>query len=250
MAPRSRSITTIGLDADDTLWHNETLFHLTQERFAALLAPYAEQGALMERLVATERRNLRHYGYGIKGFTLSMIETALSVTENRLPPGDVARILDFGREMHDHPVEPLPGVAETLAALSADYRLVLITKGDLMDQEQKLARSGLGDHFDAIEIVSEKTADTYRRLFGRHGGGQAAMVGNSLRSDVIPAVEAGHFGVHVPYPLVWALEQAEPPEGSPLFARLEALSDLPAWLGNEGAGGAAETDNAEEGTGG
>ncbi|SHO63551.1 putative hydrolase of the HAD superfamily [Pseudoxanthobacter soli DSM 19599] len=232
MTKSSATITTIGLDADDTLWHNETVFHFTEGRFKDLLAPYAAPEALTEHLIAVERRNLRRYGYGIKGFTLSMLETALEITDHRLPASAVASILEFGRDMLDHPVEPLDGVAETLAALAADYRLVLITKGDLMDQEQKLARSGLGDHFSGVEIVSEKTAETYRRVFARHGtaAGEGAMVGNSLRSDVIPALEAGHFGIHIPYPLVWALEHAEPPAASPFFAKLDAIAELPGWL--------------------
>ncbi|WP_374571897.1 HAD family hydrolase [Phenylobacterium sp.] len=226
------TITTVGLDADDTLWHNETLFRLTQERFCALLADMAEPGPLMARLAEVEKRNLRLYGYGVKGFTLSMIETAMELTGGEAPARVVREILAAGREMLNEPVEPLPGVDQALAALSERYRLVLITKGDLLHQEQKLAASGLGDLFAAVEIVSEKDASTYERVFARHGTGaaQAAMCGNSLRSDVLPALEAGAWAAHVPYPLTWAHEMADTPNGHPRFAELASISELPGWL--------------------
>ena len=172
-------ITTIGLDADDTLWHNENVFRLTQERFRGLLAGIADPDVLDERLAEIEHRNLRLYGYGVKGFTLSMIETAMELTGNEAPGRVIADILAAGREMLSHPVETLPGVREVLAELSADYRLVLITKGDLFHQEQKLAASGLGNFFAAVEIVTEKDASTYQRVFDRVGTGpeQAVMDG-------------------------------------------------------------------------
>ncbi|HSV04276.1 MAG TPA: HAD family hydrolase [Phenylobacterium sp.] len=225
-------ITTVGFDADDTLWHNESIFRLTQDRFRALMAEHAAPEALDARLAEVERRNLALYGYGVKGFTLSMIETAMELTGDRAPGRLVAELLAAGREMLSHPVETLPGAAEAFAALAGDYRLVLITKGDLLHQEQKLAASGLGEHFAAVEIVSEKNASTYERVFARYGTGaaQAAMVGNSLRSDVIPALEAGCYAAHVPYELTWAHELAEPPRGHPRFAELASLADLPAWL--------------------
>ena len=226
------SITTVGLDADDTLWHNETIFRLTQDRFRALLADYAEPQVLDARLAEIERRNLALYGYGVKGFTLSLIETAMDVTGGEPKGRVIADILAAGREMLAHPVEPLPGVAEALAALSRRYRLVLVTKGDLLHQEQKLAASGLGELFVAVEIVSEKDADTYQRVFSRHGTGpgEAVMCGNSLRSDVIPALEAGAWAAHIPYPLTWAHEAADPPLGHPRFAELASISDLPDWV--------------------
>ncbi|MCC7266097.1 MAG: HAD family hydrolase [Caulobacteraceae bacterium] len=225
-------VTTIGLDADDTLWHNESLFRLTQERFCELLADTAEAGVAMTRLAEVESRNLRLYGYGVKGFTLSMLETAMEMTGGE-PPGHVIReILAAGREMLAYPVEPLSGVDEALHALSETYRLVLITKGDLLHQEQKLAASGLGDLFAAVEIVSEKDASTYERVFARHGTGaaEAVMAGNSMRSDVLPALQAGAYAAYVPYPLVWAHEVAEAPEGEPRFAELSTIADLPAWV--------------------
>jgi putative hydrolase of the HAD superfamily len=225
-------ITTVGLDADDTLWHNETIFRLTQDRFRALMADLAPAEALDAKLAEVERRNLSLYGYGVKGFTLSMIETAMDLTANEAPARVVAEILAAGREMLAHPVEPLPGVRAALDDLAQAYRLILVTKGDLLHQEQKLAASGLGDLFTGVEIVSEKDASTYERVFARHGTGaaQAAMVGNSLRSDVLPALEAGCFAAHIPYHVTWAHEMAEPPQGHPRFAELAAIAELPAWV--------------------
>lgn len=225
-------ITTVGLDADDTLWHNEGIFRFTQERFLALMAHLVEPEVLMARLREVEKRNLRLYGYGVKGFTLSMIETAMELTGNEAPSRLIAEILAAGREMLTHPVEPLPGVEQALAELSEDFRLVLITKGDLLHQEQKLAASGLGELFVAVEIVSEKDASTYERVFARHGTGaaQAAMCGNSMRSDILPALEAGAYAAHIPYELIWEHEVADAPKGHPRFAELASISDLPAWL--------------------
>ena len=226
------SITTVGLDADDTLWHNETIFRLTHDRFVSLLADHADRAALESRLAETEKRNLRLYGYGVKGFTLSMIETAMELTGGEAPASVVREILAAGREMLAHPVETLPGVDEALAALSERYRLVLITKGDLLDQERKLAASGLGDLFVAIEIVSEKDRTTYDRVFARHGTGadEAVMAGNSMKSDVLPALEAGAFAVHIPYVITWAHELADAPEDHARFGTLDSIADLPAWI--------------------
>jgi putative hydrolase of the HAD superfamily len=226
------AITTIGFDADDTLWQNERFFRLTEERFAALLADYVEPAHLSERLLETEKQALSIYGFGTKGFVLSMVETAISVTEGRVPAPVIAEILAAGRELMVYPIETLPHVEETLAALAGNYRLVMITKGDLFDQERKLAQSGLGDMFDAIEIVSDKSAETYARIFSRHGTGpdQAMMVGNSLRSDIVPAIDAGAWGTYVPHDLTWAYEHAEAPEQAPRFRQIENVGELPGLL--------------------
>ena len=226
------SITTVGLDADDTLWHNETIFRLTHDRFVALLADHADRNTLESRLAEVERRNLQLYGYGVKGFTLSMIETAMELTGGEAPAAVVREILAAGREMLAHPVETLPGVDEALAALSERYRLVLITKGDLLDQERKLAASGLGDLFAAVEIVSEKDRRTYDRVFARHGTGadEAVMAGNSMKSDVLPALEAGAFAVHIPYVITWAHELAEAPDNHVRFGALDSIVGLPEWI--------------------
>lgn len=227
-----RQVTTIGFDADDTLWHNEQFFRRTQERFAAMLAGQADEGAIAQGLLEAERRNLSAYGFGIKGFTLSMIETAIEVTKGQVSAATIAEILDAGRQMLSHPVEILPHVRETLESIAGAYRLVLITKGDLFDQERKLAQSGLADFFDAVEIVSDKHAETYARIFARHGDGPAKsmMVGNSLKSDVLPAIEAGGWGAHVPHTFTWALDHADAPADLPRFRQLADLGGLPAVL--------------------
>ena len=226
-------IEVIGFDADDTLWHNETLFSVTHERFAALLADHAAPDELSERMLATERRNLAIFGYGAKGFTLSMIETALAVTDGQLPGAHVQAILDLGKALLSHPVDLLDGVHDALEAV-ADRRLVLVTKGDLFHQETKVAGSGLGELFERIEIVSEKDEDTYRKVVANLGIDPAnfLMVGNSLKSDVLPVVGMGGRAVHVPYEVDWAhelVDEAElPPAG---WWRLESLADLPALIG-------------------
>lgn len=225
-------ITTVALDADDTLWHNERYFHLTQERFRSLLADYAEAGHLSARLLAAERRNIGQYGFGVKGFVLSMIETAIEVTEGRVPAAVIAELLAAGRQMLAEPIELLPGVAETLERLAGRYRLLVVTKGDLLDQERKLAQSGLGEMFDGVEIVSDKTPATYAAIFARHGAGAEAglMAGNSMASDVVAPILAGAWGVHLPHGLEWALEAAEPPLANPRFRRLERITALPDLL--------------------
>ena len=222
----------IGLDADDTLWHNETLFRLTHERFNALLAPWADAATVEDALAAVERRNLGTYGYGAKGFTLSMLETALQLSDAQAPATVLAEILGAGRDLMRHPMEPLAGVADALERLEAMAPLVLITKGDMFHQETKLAASGLGRFFSGVEIVSEKTAETYRRAFARHGvaPGEALMAGNSVRSDVLPALEAGCFAVLIPYPLVWAHEAALAPEDHPRYRRFDSITAMADWL--------------------
>ena len=221
-------LTTICFDADDTLWHNERFFRLTQERFTELLRDHADSDHLAERLLEAERRNVGHYGFGIKGFMLSMIETALEVTERRVPGTVIAEIIAAGQDMLGHPIELLPGVEETVRSLCEEFTLLLVTKGDLLDQERKLAQSGLGDLFDGVEIVSEKSAPVYRTIFARHGiaPDQALMAGNSLKSDVNPVIEAGGWGVYVPHGVTWELEVAEPPEDHPRFRQIENLAEL------------------------
>lgn len=224
-----RHLTTIGFDADDTLWHNERFFRITQERFAELLADYVAQDHLEQRLLEAEKRNVGHYGFGIKGFVLSMIETAIEVTEERVPASVIAELMAAGREMLRHPIELLPDVQEVVGDLARDYRIILITKGDLLDQERKLAQSGLGDLFDWVEIVSHKTPEIYQTVFDRHADGahHAMMVGNSMKSDVVPAIKAGSWGVYVPHGLTWELEHAEPPVAAPRYRALDTLGGLP-----------------------
>jgi putative hydrolase of the HAD superfamily len=228
----------IAFDADDTLWHNETLFQATAREFAALLAGYHPSEWIQERLFATEMKNLRHFGYGIKGFTLSMIETALELTEGRVTGAEIKTILGWGRGMLQAPISLLDGAQDTVAALAREHRLMLLTKGDLFDQETKLARSGLGEYFGAVEIVSEKSARIYATIMARHKvePPRFLMVGNSLRSDILPVLEAGGAAVHIPYATTWVHEQvADEATSGKTFATLESIRELPGWLAGAAA---------------
>jgi putative hydrolase of the HAD superfamily len=226
------AISLLAFDADDTLWHNETYFRFTEERFCELLAPYAEPGLLGDRLLAIEGRNMNLYGYGAKGFMLSLIETALEVTDHRVPGEAIAEILQLGKEILARPVEILDGAVDAITALAADYRLIVITKGDLIHQESKTARSGLAELFELVEVVAEKDEATYARIFTRVGiePGAVCMIGNSVKSDVLPALALGCYSVHVPYQVTWAMERAEPPSADPKFARIDNLRALPEVL--------------------
>ena len=219
----------IAFDADDTLWQAEVHFRGAQGRFAALLADHAPADHLHDRLLAAERRNLGSYGFGVKGFTLSMIETAIEVTQGRVPAAIIAEILDAGREMLRHPIDLLPHARDAVRALAPHHRVILITKGDLLDQERKLAQSGLGDLFHAVDIVSDKTPPVYSAIFARHGvaAEAAMMVGNSVKSDVLPVIALGGHGVHVPHGPAWALDHADPPTGHARFHTLPDLGALP-----------------------
>ena len=226
-------ITTIGFDADDTLWHNEVFFRLTQNRFAELLAEYVAPEVLQDQLLAVERRNLGVYGYGVKGFTLSMIETALQVTKGAVSGRVIAELMAAGREMLAHPIDLLPYARQTVMELAKTHQIILITKGDLLDQERKLAQSGLGDLFHGVEIVSEKTTPVYAAIFARHGAliDQSVMVGNSLKSDVLPMIAAGGWGIHIPHDLTWAHEHAAEPIRNPRFFALPDLAGLSYLVG-------------------
>ncbi|MEM9555894.1 MAG: HAD family hydrolase [Acidobacteriota bacterium] len=223
----------IAFDADDTLWHNEPIFILTQDRVSELLSEWATPDALGARLNTVERRNLSLFGYGSKGFTLSLLETALELSGGRVSGEVVQRILDYGKAMIEHPVELLPGVEETLRQLAGEHPILLITKGDLFHQETKIARSGLADLFDAIEIVSEKDPATYRQVLDRHGvaAERFVMVGNSVKSDILPVLALGGHAIHVPYESSWELDRVEhrgaEAEG---FHVAETLREVPALL--------------------
>ena len=202
-------IELVALDADDTLWHNEPLYTTTREQFHALLARYEPAGVLDEQLYEVEIRNLAHFGYGVKGFVLSMIETAIDITGGRIESADVQTIIEWGRAMLGSPVELLDGVRDAIEALAGTFPLILLTKGDLLHQETKLARSGLGAYFKGIEVVSEKDAPVYKRVMARYAVApdRFVMVGNSLRSDILPVLEAGGHAVYVPYEMSWVHER-------------------------------------------
>ncbi|MFK7879879.1 HAD family hydrolase [Roseobacter sp.] len=224
----AQKLKAIGFDADDTLWHNERIFKMTQAHFATLLADYTDHANLMDRLLQAERRNLGHYGFGVKGFTLSMIETAIDVTNGNVAASVIAEILDAGRDMLCHPVDLLPHAKAAVENARETHRIILITKGDLLDQERKLAQSGLGDMFHAVEIVSDKTQEAYAEIFARHGDGaeHGLMIGNSMRSDVLPMIDAGGWGVFVPHGHEWELEKAAPPKSNPKYHVLPNLGGL------------------------
>lgn len=229
-------LTTIGFDADDTLWHHEKYFVSTKASFVELLMPYADPAQLDRQLHDTEIANVLHYGFGVKSFTLSMIETAIAATGGRVPSSVINDILELGRQMLVHPVHPFPGVHETLEALKRTHKLLVVTRGDLIDQERKLAASGLLGYFDEIEIVSDKTRLVYDRIFTRHGNGpgRAMMIGNSMRADVTPALEAGAWGVHIPSDYVWSMDLDDDPRDASRFRRLEAISSVVDLVGQIG----------------
>lgn len=224
-------IRVIAFDADDTLWHNEAYYRDAEASFRRMLAGYHDEAWIQERLFATEMRNLRHFGYGIKSFLISMIETAIELTEGQVTGREIQAIVDLGKEMLTHPVEPLAQVHETLTALQGRYRLMVITKGDLMDQEAKLARSGLDTFFSAVEVVSEKDEGVYRAILARQEitPSEFLMVGNSVKSDILPVVALGAQAVHVPYETTWAHEHVEDADLS-RFTTLAHLGLLPGWL--------------------
>jgi putative hydrolase of the HAD superfamily len=220
----------IGFDADDTLWHNETLFQRTHDRFARLLAGYAPAADVSARLHATQMRNLREFGYGVKAFTLSMVETAIELTGGRIPAQDIGVVLDMGREMMRAPVDLLDHAAATVEALSRRCPLLLITKGDLFHQESKIARSGLSRYFRGVEVLSAKGTGDYAEVLARYGVAPASflMVGNSVRSDVLPVLDLGGRAVHVHYPLCWEHERVPDHElAGRDFPRIRSLAELP-----------------------
>jgi putative hydrolase of the HAD superfamily len=200
----------IAFDADDTLWQTEDLYARTQDRFARLLALFGPAQEIMQKLSGTELRNLELYGYGIKAFMLSMLETALDVSGGQISGRDLQTLISWGRDMLTANVELIEDVEKTLAALCAAYPLMIITKGDLRDQESKLTRSGLRRYFRYAEIVSDKTRSTYESLLAKYrvAASSFLMVGNSLRSDILPVVALGGLAVHIPYHLTWAHEAA------------------------------------------
>jgi putative hydrolase of the HAD superfamily len=227
-------IEAIGFDGDDTLWESETAFAVTHDRVRALLASHVPRELLDAQLLETERRNLELYGYGVKAFTLSMIETALDVAGDALTPGDVRALLEAGKELLAHPVEMLPGAEEAVRwAAAHGLQVVLITKGDLFHQESKIARSGLGELVDAVEVVAEKDVPTYQRALRRNRIDPASfvMVGNALKSDAVPVLALGGWAIHVPHPLTWALEAADDEaavRAERRFVEVASLTEIPA----------------------
>jgi len=221
----------VAFDADDTLWASEDSFRANELRFVELIQPYADPGIdVKAALTAVERRNLSALGYGVKAFAISMVEAALSITQHRVPNTVIGELIAMARAQLEAPVELLPHVPEVLERVGAAFTLVLITKGDLVHQTHKIDTSGLAHHFHHLEIVLEKDVDTYARLLRRWevAPERFCMVGNSVRSDILPVMALGGHGVHVPYHLLWDLVHVDPDEH---VTELASLADLPALLG-------------------
>ena len=228
-----KHIRVIGLDADDTLWHNEIIFERVHERYRALLAQYHDRATVDCTLFATEMRNLELYGYGVKGFTLSAIETAIELTQGKISAEEIRTLIDLGQEMLNHPVELLEGITETISVLSESHTMLVITKGDLRDQQRKLVKSGLAGYFRGVEIVSEKDAATYTAILQRQKitPVEFMMAGNSLKSDILPVLSVGSAAVYVPYHITWMHERSSTlPDAPGRFFQLEKLQELPALL--------------------
>jgi putative hydrolase of the HAD superfamily len=226
-------IQVVAFDGDDTLWHSESHFVDAHARFVALVTPYVDgdPSVIDERVVATERTNLALYGYGAKAFTLSLIESAIELTSGRITSREVSAILDVGKSLLGQPVELLDGVDEVVAQLADDgHRLIVVTKGDLFHQESKVAGSGLADRFDRVEIVSEKDVDTYRRVMADAGVAPEnfLMIGNSVRSDILPVVELGGHAAHLPYVYTWELEHVPDADAQRMgFHELTSIRQVP-----------------------
>ena len=226
-------IKLVGFDGDDTLWHSEGYYQSAHDEFERLVGTYVDlaDARVHERLLDTEKRNIRLFGSGAKGRTLSMIETAIEITGARISAADVRQLLRLGKQVLAHPVELLPGIRDAVMAVAREFPVVLITKGDLFHQEAKVAQSGLADLFHRIEIVSEKDAATYQRVLGEFSleAAQFAMVGNSLRSDIEPVVALGGWGVYMPYHVTWAHEMETDLSGEhPRYVEVASPDEIPA----------------------
>ena len=219
----------IAFDADDTLWVNETFFRETEEKFCALLSDFSTSNETMEVLFATEMQNLEEYGYGTKGFVLSMIETALRITGNKVPQHTLEQIIELGKKQINQPVELLDGVIETLGYLKEKgYKLIVATKGDLLDQERKLQKSKLEKYFHHVEVMSNKNTADYKKLI-KHleiKPKEFLMIGNSYKSDIEPVLELGGFGIHIPFHITWIHEQTKEVEEHPNWIKLQKIADI------------------------
>ncbi len=222
------NIKVIAFDADDTLWVNEPYFQETEEKFCELLAPYLSKHTLSQELFKTEIGNLRLYGYGIKGYILSMIEAALQISNHTISNEVISKIIQYGKELLEHPIELLDGVEETLEALKGKYKLVVATKGDLLDQRRKLHNSGLGKYFHHIEVMSDKQEIDYQDLLKRLEieASEFLMVGNSLKSDVLPVLGIGGHAIHIPFHTTWAHEKIDHKVEHERMKSMESISEV------------------------
>lgn len=225
------NIGVIAFDADDTLWSNEPFFQEIERKYETLLSAYSEPQVLSAELFKTEMANLERYGYGAKGFTLSLIETALRVSEQQVSAAVIQEILHLGQSLLSMPIVLLPGVEDTLRELNRTHHIALITKGDRVDQERKLERSGLAKYFDSVEILSEKTQQEYECLIDSLSilPKEFMMVGNSLKSDIHPVLKMGGWAVHVPFEVMWKHEVVDEIL-HPRLITIETLAELPKWV--------------------
>lgn len=225
-------IKVIGFDADDTLWVNETYFRETEEKFADLLEGYETKNKIDQELFKMEMKNLELYGYGIKGFMLSMIESAMEISNNQVSQATITEILNLGKGMIAHPVELLDGVKEVLQQLNGKYRLIVLTKGDLLDQERKLNRSSLSDYFHHVEVLSDKNEENYLNLLNhlKIAVDEFLMIGNSLKSDVLPIINIGAQAVHIPFHTTWQHEEVSIEEGTYTYLKINKLTDILKYL--------------------
>ncbi|MGH8026300.1 MAG: HAD family hydrolase [Pseudoxanthomonas sp.] len=231
----AQAIKWVGFDGDDTLWKSEDYYRAAELAFEEIIGQYIDltDARSQQHLLEVERRNLRIFGYGAKGMTLSMIESAVQLTGERISARDIHRVVEIGRSTLQHPVELIDGISEAVETIAASHEIVLITKGDLFHQESKIEQSGLADLFHRIEVVSEKDAKTYARVLRELDVPAAgfAMIGNSLRSDIEPVIALGGWGIHMPYHITWAHEAEHAiAEGEPRMLQVEAARDLPAAL--------------------
>ena len=212
-------------DADDTLWHNLIHFDKAENEFAKMMSVFMPEAEAKQKIVNTESCNVKLYGYGVKTFTLSMIETAINISGGAVDNATISKLMAIGRDMLDHDMEILPHVEETLKALTPDFKLLLITKGDLHHQERKVLASGLAHYFEGVEIVSEKTRGTYEKICEHYGGkvNRTLMAGNSMKSDVLPMIHAGGHGVYVPFEITWSHEHEEAPADTPRFHEVKDI---------------------------
>ncbi|MCD8176173.1 MAG: HAD family hydrolase [Tannerellaceae bacterium] len=225
-------IKVIGFDADDTLWTNEIYFRETEERVKKLLSPYVDAESIIPELYHTEMQNMYIYGYGIKAFILSVLETAIRITDGKLPVSILQDIILLGKNQLSHAAELLEGVEDTLNALVSKYRLIVVTKGDLLDQEKKLRESGLEHLFHHVEIMSNKNEGTYKKLLQHLDvrPEEFVMIGNSLRSDILPPLALGCYAIHVPYYIVWEHERVDEPVVNSRFYTADSLWDVVSLL--------------------
>ncbi len=227
-----KNIKVIAFDADDTLWANETYFREAEDKFIKLLSKYETENKLDQELFRMEMKNLHLYGYGVKSFILSMIESALELSNYKIKQVVIQQIIEIGKEMLDKPIELLEGVEQTLKALQPKYRLILATKGDLLDQERKLEKSGLIKYFHHIEILSDKKVENYQKLVSHLDSkpSEFLMIGNSLKSDVLPLLEVGAKAIHVPFHTTWAHEVIEDNNNNDSYKTVSKLNDVLKFL--------------------